>query len=69
MLFRMGGCGRRHELEKRGSPIAPDLKTTPNHADLRSIEVRHLMTAQPVGEPDFPALIADESDLHSRFRP
>ena len=63
---RMGGCGRCHELEKRGSPIAPDLKATPNHADLRSIEVRHLMTAQPVGESDFPALIADESDTYIR---
>ena len=56
---RMGGCGRCHELEKRGSPVASDLMKAPAHADLRSIEVRHVMTAQPVGESPFPALVVE----------
>ncbi len=63
---RMGGCGRCHELEKRGSPVATDLKTAPAHADLRAIEVRHVMTAQPVGDSAFPALIVERSDKRVR---
>jgi len=63
---RMGGCGRCHELEKRGSPVASDLKAAAAHADLRSIEVRHVMTAQPVGESAFPALIVERSEKRIR---
>jgi cytochrome c553 len=63
---RMGGCGRCHELEKRGSKVAPDLKFTAN-LDLHSIEARHVMTAQPVGESSFPALIVERSEKRVRL--
>jgi mono/diheme cytochrome c family protein len=63
---RMGGCGRCHELEKRGSPVGPDVKKTGGHSDLRAIEVRHVITAQPAGEPEFPALIAERSERYVR---
>jgi mono/diheme cytochrome c family protein len=55
---RLGGCGRCHELEQRGSPVGPDLKTAPRHANLRSIEATHTVTAQPAGEAAFPAFPA-----------
>ncbi len=58
---RMGGCGRCHELERRGSKVAADLKSAPASSDLRSVEVRHLMTAQPAGEGAFPALVTEQS--------
>src|SRR4029077_12722024 len=57
---------RCHELEKRGSPVASDLKTNGSHVDLRSIEVRHVLTAQPVAESAFPALIAERSEKRVR---
>jgi mono/diheme cytochrome c family protein len=63
---RMGGCGRCHELDKRGSPIASDLKSAPPHADLRSVAVPRVMTAQPVGESAFPALVAEQSQKRVR---
>jgi cytochrome c553 len=62
---RMGGCGRCHELEKRGSPVAADLKTAA-HADLRTVEVRDVMTAQPVGDSAFPALVVERSEKRVR---
>ena len=63
---RMGGCGRCHELEKRGSPVASDLKTAVVPADLRAVAVRHVMTAQPVGETAFPAFLAERSERRVR---
>ncbi|MBZ5607713.1 MAG: cytochrome c [Acidobacteriia bacterium] len=63
---RMGGCGRCHELEKRGSRVATDLKTAAAHTDLRSIEVHHVMTAQPAGESAFPVLVAEQSQKRVR---
>ncbi len=64
---RMGGCGRCHELEKRGSPVATNLMTVAALADLRSIPVRHVMTAQPVGESAFPALVIERSEKRVRI--
>jgi len=63
---RMGGCGRCHELEKRGSAVAADLKTAAAHADLRTVEVRDVMTAQPVGDSAFPALVVERSQKRVR---
>jgi mono/diheme cytochrome c family protein len=63
---RMGGCGRCHELEKRGSKVATDLTTATAHADLRSIPVRQVMTAQPAGEPAFPVFIVERSEKRVR---
>ncbi len=63
---RMGGCGRCHELERRGSRVATDLKTAPAHADLRAIETRRVMTAQPAGESPFPAWVVEQSSKRVR---
>jgi mono/diheme cytochrome c family protein len=71
---RMGGCGRCHELERRGSAVATNLATAPPPADLRAIEIRKVMTAQPTGESAFPAWVVDQGakrvrlyDLSSRL--
>jgi hypothetical protein len=61
----MGGCGRCHELEEHGSPVASDLKIAAL-TDLRSINVRHVLTAQPVGESAFPALVVERSEKRVR---
>ncbi len=63
---RMGGCGRCHELEKRGSPVATDLKTAAAQGDLRAVEVRDVLTAQPVGDSAFPALVVERSEKRVR---
>ncbi len=65
--IRMGGCGRCHELEKRGSPVATNLMRVAAPADLRSITVRHVMTALPVGESAFPAFIVERSEKRVRI--
>jgi len=64
---RMGGCGRCHELEKRGSAVATDLMSVAAPAELRSIAVRHVVTAQPVGEAAFPAFVIERSDKRVRI--
>jgi cytochrome c553 len=63
---RMGGCGRCHELEERGSRVASDLKAAAAHSDLHSIEVHHVITAQPAGESAFPAVVAEKSEKRIR---
>jgi len=62
---RMGGCGRCHELERRGSAVAPELKAAA-HADLRSIAAPHVRTAQPAGETEFPAIVVEQSEKRVR---
>jgi mono/diheme cytochrome c family protein len=64
---RMGGCGRCHELEKRGSPVATDLMTVAAPVDLRSIAVRHIVTALPVGDAAFPAFVIERSEKRVRI--
>ena len=71
---RMGGCGRCHELDHRGSAVATDPKTAPVRTDLRAIEVHKVMTAQPIGESAFPAWVVEQGakrvrafDLSSRL--
>jgi len=63
---RMGGCGRCHELDRRGSAVATDLKSATVPADLRALDTRHVMTAQPVGEGAFPALVVERSEKRVR---
>ena len=63
---RMGGCGRCHELERRGSAVAPELKAAAVHADLRSIASPHVVTAQPPGETEFPAFVVERSEKRVR---
>jgi mono/diheme cytochrome c family protein len=63
---RMGGCGRCHELERRGSRVAPDLTAADASMDLHSIPVSHVMTAEAAGEPPFPCLVAEKSEKRVR---
>ena len=62
---RMGGCGRCHELEKRGSAVAANITNIP--ADLHSIGASHVVTASPKGEPPFPGIVGDESGKRIRI--
>jgi mono/diheme cytochrome c family protein len=57
---RMGGCGRCHELEKRGSRVAPDIKSLP--VDLRTIDATRTVTVSPAGEPPFPGFVVEQSE-------
>ena len=63
---RMGGCGRCHELEKRGSRVAPDLTAKSPRADFRSITIQHVVTVEPSGEPAFPAVVVERSEKRIR---
>jgi mono/diheme cytochrome c family protein len=57
---RMGGCGRCHELEKRGSRVAPEINNLP--ADLRTIDSARTVTVSPAGEPPFPGFALEQSE-------
>jgi len=61
---RMGGCSRCHELDKRGSRVAPEIKNIP--ADLRAIDAKHTVTVVPAGEAPFPGLIWEQSEKRVR---
>ena len=61
---RMGGCGRCHELERRGSPVASPLKNIP--ADLRGVEAGSSVTVSAPGETAFPGIIVERSDKRVR---
>ena len=63
---RMGGCGRCHELERRGSRVAPDLTAADAQTGLHSISVSRVMTAETAGEPAFPCLLAEKSEKRVR---
>ena len=60
---RMGGCGRCHELNEWGSPIGPDLKalTPAQIGNLRGVPRKNVVTASPVGEAPFPAIVLDQT--------
>ena len=49
---RMGGCSRCHELDKRGSRVASEVKNIP--ADLRSVDTSRTVTVVAPGEAPFP---------------
>jgi mono/diheme cytochrome c family protein len=57
---RMGGCSRCHELEKRGSRVAPDIKSIP--ADLRTIDSARTVTVSAPGEPPFQGFVREQSE-------
>jgi mono/diheme cytochrome c family protein len=54
---RTGGCGRCHEIGDRGSPVGPDLRT-PSHT--------HVVTASPVDEDPFPAVLIEQTPARVR---
>jgi mono/diheme cytochrome c family protein len=61
---RMGGCSRCHELEKRGSPVVPEIKNVAT--DLRSVEATHIVTVSAAGETAFPGLVIEQSEKRVR---
>ena len=62
--IRMGGCGRCHELEKRGSPVARDLKDIPG--DLRAVDDSETVTVAAAGEAAFPGIVVEKSEKRIR---
>jgi hypothetical protein len=73
---RTGACGSCHEVRERGIPVSMvlnDLRKA-RLTDTRSIETSEVVTVQPRGEPEFPAIVAEKSatrlrvyDLSSRL--
>jgi len=57
---RMGGCSRCHELDRRGSPVAPNINNLP--ADLRTLDATRTVTVSPTGEPPFPGFVLEQSE-------
>ena len=64
---RMGGCGSCHELENRGSPVGPDLRSVPPGRDLRAGSNGRVVTATALGEESFPAIPADRTPQRVRL--
>jgi mono/diheme cytochrome c family protein len=60
---RMGGCGKCHELEGRGSPVGPNLRASvPEQLRrLRAVAQTRVVTAHPVDEDAFPAVVAEQT--------
>jgi len=60
---RMGGCGKCHELEERGSAVGTDLSTLApeRFRNLRAIPATRIVTAKPADEEPFPGLIVEQS--------
>ena len=56
---RAGACGSCHELDGWGVPVGPDL-AAPSHA------TGSVVTARPVGEPPFPAVVVERTDAKAR---
>src|SRR5579872_3128189 len=61
---RMGGCGRCHELERRGSPVAQPIQTIP--ADLRAVATSHVVTVSTRGESPFPGIVLERTEKRVR---
>jgi mono/diheme cytochrome c family protein len=55
---RMSGCGKCHELQDRGTPVGPDLKslTAAQLGDLRAGSKTRVVTVTPAGEAPFPGV-------------
>jgi mono/diheme cytochrome c family protein len=61
---RLGGCGRCHGMEKRGSLLAEAIGSVP--ADLRTVSATHMITVAPQSEISFPGIVLDQSDKRVR---
>jgi len=66
---RLGGCGRCHELDSLGSPVGPDLRAlAPGQLrNLRAASGARVVTARPVDEDPFPALVAEQTSERVRM--
>ena len=65
---RMGGCGKCHELGGRGSAVGPNLRasTAEQLRNLRAAAQTRVVTAQPVDEDGFPAVVVDQTPARIR---
>ncbi len=59
----MGGCGKCHELDNRGSPVGPDLRAlaAAQFRNLRTASGARVIIASAVDEDPFPAIVADQT--------
>lgn len=60
---RMGGCGTCHEVDDRGAPVGPDLGALApvQFHNLRVASRTRVVTATPVDEAPFPAIVAEQT--------
>ena len=60
---RMGGCGKCHELDGRGSPVGPNLRASAPEQlrNLRALAQTRVVTAHPLDEDAFPAVVAEQT--------
>jgi mono/diheme cytochrome c family protein len=66
---RMGGCGKCHELDDRGSPVGPDLRAVDpaQFGNLRARSHSRVVTARPLDEDPFPALVSEQTPERIRL--
>jgi mono/diheme cytochrome c family protein len=60
---RMGGCGRCHELQDRGTAVGPELKSL-NAAKLRDLRAgsnTRVVTVSAAGEEPFPGIVVEQT--------
>ena len=60
---RTGACGACHELDSRGIPVGPDLRTRKPATlrGLRLLPTPHVVTVRATSEDPFPALVVEET--------
>ena len=60
---RLGGCGKCHELDNRGSPVGPDLRALApaQFRNLRTASRTRVVMASTVDQEPFPALVAEQT--------
>jgi mono/diheme cytochrome c family protein len=65
---RMGGCGKCHELDGRGSPVGPNLRASAPEQlrNLRAVAQTRVVTAHPADEEAFPAVVAEQTPARIR---
>jgi hypothetical protein len=68
----MGGCGKCHELDGRGSPVGPNLRASAPEqlrnlrAVARTQAQTRVVTAHPLEEDAFPAVVAEQTPQRIR---
>ena len=60
---RTGACGACHELDSRGIPVGPDLRSRKPETlrGLRQLSAPHVVTVRAISEDAFPALLVEET--------
>jgi mono/diheme cytochrome c family protein len=65
---RLGGCGKCHELDDRGSPVGPDLRALApaQFRNLRDASRTRVVTVGVVDEEPFPAVVMEQAPERTR---